>query len=107
MPIGLSLHQRLAVISMKHKSNNTLFIAIVAAMVGLFLLVLFYVLGGNGNDTPDPQIEAGIAYLEALEQKDPADVQAVRKQIHQAHLDAQAAVAKVRVEQADGANIML
>ena len=74
---------------MKHKSNNTLFIAIVAAMVGLFLLVLFYVLGGNGNDTPDPQIEAGIAYLEALEQKDPADVQAVRKQIHQAHLDAQ------------------
>ena len=74
---------------MKHKSNNTLFIAIVAAMVGLFLLVLFYVLGGDGNDTPDPQIEAGIAYLEALEQKDPADVQAVRKQIHQAHLDAQ------------------
>ena len=38
-------------------------------MVGLFLLVLFYVLGGNGNDTPDPQIEAGIAYLELWSRK--------------------------------------
>ena len=63
--------------------------AIVIAMVVVFVLVLLYVLGGDGNDTPDPQIEAGISYLEALEQKDPADVQAVRKQIHQARLEAQ------------------
>ena len=74
---------------MKYKSNNTLFFAIVIAMVVVFVLVLLYVLGGDGNDTSDPQIEAGIAYLEALEQKDPADVQAVRKQIHQARLEAQ------------------
>lgn len=74
---------------MKHKSNNTLFFAIVIAMVGIFLLALIFVLGNRNKDIEDPQIEAGIAYLEALEQKDPADVQAVRKQIHQQHLDAQ------------------
>ena len=74
---------------MRQKSNNTIFFAIVIAMVGIFLLVLFNILGNRNKDTVDPQIEVGIAYLEALEQKDPADVQAVRKQIHQAHLDAQ------------------
>ena len=89
MPIGLSLHQRLAVISMKHKSNNAIFFAIVIAMVAVFALVLINVLGGNKDKTDYPEIEAGIAYLEALEQKDPAHVQEVRKQIHQKHLEAQ------------------
>ena len=74
---------------MNQKSNNTVFFAIVIAMVGIFLLVLLNILGNRNKDKVDPQIEVGIAYLEALEQKDPADVQAVRKQIHQAHLDAQ------------------
>lgn len=74
---------------MKHKRMNFPFLAIIIVMAGVFALALFYVLGGGGAEDVDPEIQAGIAYLESLEEKDPAQVQAVRKQIRQKHLDAQ------------------
>jgi len=74
---------------MNRKKSNFPFLAMIAGMVLIFVLVLIYVLGGGKDPAPDPEIAAGIAYLESLEKKDPAQVQAVRKEIHQKHLDAQ------------------
>lgn len=75
---------------MKQKEKNTRFpLVIVVAMAGLCLLVLLFMLGGSGDESMDAEIQAGIAYLESLEQKDPANVQAVRQQIRKAELNAQ------------------
>ena len=45
--------------------------------------------GGEKETEQDKAVAAGIAYLEALEQKDPAAVMQVRQDIYQAELDAQ------------------
>ena len=73
------------------KQSKKLPIPAVALTIGAVLLViLLFTLGGDstGKDAAQ-EIQAGIAYLEALEQKDPAAVQAVRKEIRQKQLDAQ------------------
>ena len=74
---------------MKKKQQN-LPIPPVAIVIGAVILVvvLMFVLGGSGKDDVDSQVASGIAYLEDLERKDPAQVQAVRKQIQQAKIDA-------------------
>ena len=74
---------------MKKKQQN-LPIPPVAIVIGAVLLVvlLMFVLGGSGKSGVDSEVSAGIAYLEALERKDPAQVHAVRKQIQQEKIDA-------------------
>lgn len=63
-------------------------IAIALVLVAAAAVILIF--GGFGKDkTQDKDIAAGIAYLESLEQKDPAAVMQVRKEIYQAKLDAQ------------------
>ena len=67
---------------MRKQSKNLpvppIFLLAVVALV-IFVLVAF---GGRSDDKEAQQeISAGIAYLESLERKDPAAVQAVRKEI--------------------------
>lgn len=64
-------------------------IAIVIGAVLLVVVLMFILGGGSDAENADNDVAAGIAYLEALEKKDPAAVQAVRKQIQQAKIDAQ------------------
>lgn len=65
----------------------------IALVIGFVLLAAVLVIlafsGAGGGDPEAEDIQAGIAYLESLEKKDPAEVSAVRKQIRQAKLDAE------------------
>lgn len=62
-------------------------VAVVAA--ALLLMVLMAFATPSDGEQVDEAVRAGIEYLEALERKDPASVQQVRKDIRQAELDAQ------------------
>lgn len=76
---------------MKKKQQNLPIppIAIVIVAV-LLLVVLMFTLGGSPEKAESANaVKAGIAYLESLEQKDPAAVQEVRKQLQQEKIDAQ------------------
>lgn len=76
---------------MKKKQQN-LPIPPIAIIIGavFLLVVLMFVLGGSpGQDESTQAVQAGVAYLESLEQKDPAAVQEVRKQIQQEKINAQ------------------
>ena len=63
----------------------------IAVILAILLLVsLIAALFGGGEEAQETDITAaGIAYLESLEKKDPADVMQVRKDIYQAKIDAQ------------------
>lgn len=73
----------------KQKQNLPILpIALVAA--ALLAAVLFWVFGGGSEEKDMAEaVQAGVSYLESLEQKDPAAVQQVRKEIYQKKLDAQ------------------
>lgn len=73
------------------KKKNNLPILPIAIICVLFVAVaLLFTLGGKSDqDSVEDEISLGIAYLESLEQKDPAVVQQVRKEIRQRELDAQ------------------
>ena len=55
----------------------------------LLLILAGSLFGSRETAEADEAVAAGVAYLEALEQKDPADVMAVRQAIYQAEIDAQ------------------
>ena len=64
-------------------------VPIVAVLVILLVITLGGALfGAEEKAEADEAVAAGIAYLEALEQKDPADVMQVRQDIYQAEIDA-------------------
>ena len=71
---------------MTKKKKN---LPIIPIAIGVVLLaVMLLLLGGNsGKDAADEEIRKGLAYLQSLEEKDPADVQQVRKAIRQRELD--------------------
>lgn len=75
------------------KRNKQFSVSPLTLVIGFVLLAAVLVIlafsGAGGGDPEAEDIQAGIAYLEALEQKDPAAVTAVRKQIRQAKLDAE------------------
>ena len=71
----------------KKKKNLPIMPIVIGACV---VLAVLFLLGGNGKkDTVDAQVQEGLAYLQSLEEKDPAVVQQVRKAIHQRKLDEQ------------------
>ena len=73
---------------MKRKKKQ---IPIIPLAAGAAAEILLLVLLGVAMTRPAAEdvTREGIAYLEALEKKDPSGVIQVRRQIHQAHLDAQ------------------
>ena len=74
---------------MTKKKKN---LPIIPIVIGIFvvLVAVMLTLGGNAKkNTADAEISKGLAYLQSLEEKDPADVQQVRKAIRQRELDAQ------------------
>ena len=73
---------------MTKKKKN---LPIIPIAIGVVLLaVMLLLLGGNsGKDAADEEIRKGLAYLQSLEETDPADVQQVRKAIRQRELDEQ------------------
>lgn len=77
---------------MKNKKQQ-LSLSPVALVIGFVVIAAFLVIlvfsGAGSGDSGAEDIQAGIAYLESLEAKDPAAVSAVRKQIRQEKLDAQ------------------
>ena len=60
---------------------------VIGAGVLVLILVLVLVFGSGSKQDSNENIEAGIAYLESLEQKDPETIRQVRKQIYQRHLE--------------------
>lgn len=72
------------------RNKQNLPIPMLALAVGAALLVVLLVVTlGKSSDgkATEQQIQAGIAWLESLEKKDPAAVQAVRKEIRQKQLE--------------------
>jgi len=61
----------------------------VLLVVALTITLAGTLFGGEKETEQDKAVAAGIAYLEALEQKDPAAVKQVRQDIYQAEIDAQ------------------
>ena len=61
----------------------------IAAGVIVLAVVLILVIGKVGKKAEPVDVQAGISYLEALAQKDPADVQDVRREIYRKRLDEQ------------------
>ena len=64
---------------------------IIPIVIGIVVVAaLLLLLGGNsGKDAADEEIRKGLAYLQSLEEKDPADVQQVRKALRQRELNEQ------------------
>lgn len=76
---------------MRGRKNNRKEFPIVPVAIGAAVLILLLAVLSvfmNGEEEANLTLD-GIAYLEALEKKDPNDVIQVRRQIHQAKLDAQ------------------
>ena len=72
--------------------NHTGKLPLLLCAGGLLLALLFLILiscGSKGNPADAEAVSQGIAYLESLEQKDPARVQQIRQEIYQKKLDAQ------------------
>ena len=73
---------------MKRQKKQFPIIPVAAGAAALILLLA--VMGvAMSRPRPDDVTQAGVAYLEALEKKDPNGVIQIRRQILQAHLDAQ------------------
>lgn len=73
----------------KRKPSIPLPVIVIAAAVVILAVVLIVALGGKSDkDKVSPEVADGIAFLESLEEKDPAVVQQVRKDIFQRELDA-------------------
>lgn len=72
------------------KYQNKFPIVPVAAVLAVILAITLAgaLFGGEEKAEADEAVAAGIAYLESLEQKDPADVMQVRQDIYQAEIDA-------------------
>lgn len=76
---------------MGKKKNNLPLIPIVLICALLSVAVVLVFLLGNRPEPTETEdaVSVGIAYLESLEEKDPAVVQQVRKEIRQRKIDAQ------------------
>ena len=66
-----------------------IWLALAAPVLLIAALSVVFLGGKDEKAAADSTLDAGIAYLEALEKKDPADVMAVRKQIYETKLAAQ------------------
>lgn len=63
---------------------------VTAAFLIALVVILAVTLGGKKPEAiKDPAVQQGIAYLESLEQKDPARIQQIRKDIFRKKLEAQ------------------
>lgn len=75
---------------MTKKKQKFSIVPIALGIVLLLAVVVAVVLGGKAGKAPvDEEISKGLAYLQSLEEKDPAAVQQVRKAIRQKKLDSQ------------------
>lgn len=75
---------------MKRQKKNFPILPIVLVAAVLLVILGILALGGRSGDKETQQeISAGIAWLESLENKDPAAVQSVRKEIHAKKIAAQ------------------
>lgn len=72
----------------KNNSPASVFLLAIGGTLLVLAAMFISLLGNKGKQANSPEVQEGIAYLESLEQKDPANVQAVRKAIQQAELDA-------------------
>ena len=73
----------------KYQKDFPLWLAIVAPVLLVAALVTFFIGGKEQQAAAVDQTAAGIAYLEALELKDPSEVEQIRKDIYERKLDAQ------------------
>jgi hypothetical protein len=72
------------------RDNNHKFPIIPVAIVLIFAMSVMLFFGGiTALESEDAEVRDGIAYLEALEDKDPAVVDQIRKDLYQQKLDAQ------------------
>lgn len=74
--------------SVRDSKNKVPIIPLTIVLVIVLMIALFF---GSlpGNREADEPVRAGIEYLESLEQKDPAEIAQVRKNLYQRKLDAQ------------------
>ena len=73
----------------KYQKDFPLWLAIVAPVLLVAALVTFFIGGKDRQAAAVDQTAAGIAYLESLEQKDPSEVESIRKGIYERKLAAQ------------------
>ena len=73
----------------KYQKDFPLWLAIVAPGLLVAALVTFFIGGKEPKAAAVDKTAAGITYLEALEQKDPSEVEQIRKDIYQRTQDAQ------------------
>ena len=71
----------------RNKQNPVMLLLAAAAVVGIAVLLLCLLPGTKTEE--DPQLQAGLSYLEQREQQSPDGVIQVRKEIRQRKLDAQ------------------
>lgn len=74
---------------MKERKTKKLPLLPIAIGIGVLvaILILILVIGSNSKDDDVGQVQAGIDYLESLEQKDPETIRQIRKEIHLQHLN--------------------
>ena len=73
----------------KHYKEFPLWLAIAAPVLLTAAICVFFISGQEPKAAATDQTAAGIAYLESLEKKDPAEVEKVRKEIYDRKLAAQ------------------
>lgn len=81
--------ERMAVIMSKYQKKLPIAPIAVVLVVILAISLAGALFGDDQTAEQDKAVAAGIAYLEELEQKDPAEVMQVRQAIYQAEIDAQ------------------
>lgn len=74
---------------MANKRKQKLNPVLIVGAVALALLLAFLIRGIVKDRAAAAATQAGIAFLESMEAKDPADVDAVRRELYQKRLDAQ------------------
>ena len=73
----------------KHYKEFPLWLAIAAPVLLIAAICVFFISGQEPKAAATDQTAAGIAYLESLEKKDPAEVEKVRKEIYDRKIAAQ------------------
>jgi len=73
----------------RRQKGFPLWLAILAPVLLVAALSMFFIGGQEEKAAAEDDISAGVKYLEILEQKDPEEVIQVRKQIYQRKIDAQ------------------
>lgn len=73
----------------KFQKDFPLWLAIAAPVLLIAAVCVFFIGGQEEKAAANNETAAGIAYLEVLEKKDPADVKQVREEIYNRKIDAQ------------------